>query len=555
MLKKLCFTLLVSFSGLSIATESIKLSQAPFSSLNQFPILSSTVNQSLSKRVAASANALITVNKTRQANKTTTRYQQLYKGIPVIGSQVMVVNSGGAGVNSLSDAIVNGQLLNDIQLDVSPGFSVSEAISRVKNELPAELKTAVIRDEKAQLQIRPGDDGNLALVYFVSLRVSNPNEKPRLPVYIIDAHNGQVLKNWDNLKSFTDSGAGGNEKVHEYWYGKDGLPGLEVMQKDGRCIMDSGKVSVVNVGMIWDWMGMLVTPYDYECGKNPDDRINGAFSPLNDAYYFGHAIINVYQQWYGLKALQHEDGSDMALMMRVHFGMDYDNAFWDGLTMSFGDGSRFYPLVSLEVAGHEVSHGFTEQHSGLEYHDQSGALNESFSDMAGQTARAWLLAEEPTLYARAYLDAKEVNWAFAETIVKEPGEGALRYMDQPSEDGVSADCLDKQLAKKSGELCKISYSELLEFATMNIPDDDQRQSFIVHTASGVFNKAFYLLSKKMGIRKAFKLMLEANINYWTPTSDFMDAACGVMHSAKDLKLDTKAVKGVFDKVGVSTSTC
>lgn len=555
MLKKLSITLLASLSGLSIAADSIQLYQAPLSKLNEFPIISANAQNQRSKSVSISANGLISVNKTHQKNKTITRYQQLYQGIPVIGSQVMVVSSSKAGLNGSSAAVVNGQLLHDIQLDVTPGFAAAEAIRRVKNQLPSELQTAAMSNEQAQLQIRPGADGNLTLVYYVSLRINVADEKPRLPVYIMDAHTGQILKNWDNLKSYMDSGAGGNEKVHEYWYGKDGLPGLDVMQVNGRCVMDSGKVSVVHLGMMWDWMGQIVTPYEYECGKNQEDLINGAFSPLNDAYYFGHAIINVYQQWYGLNALQHEDGSPMSLMMRVHFGMSYDNAFWDGLMMSFGDGNRFYPLVSLEVAGHEVSHGFTEQHSGLEYHDESGALNESFSDMAGQTARAWLLAEEPTLYARAYLDAKEVNWAFAETIVKEPGHGALRYMDQPSEDGVSADCLDKELATKAGELCKISYPELVEFATQNIKDEDQRQSFIVHTASGVFNKAFYLLSEKIGIRQAFKLILEANINYWTPTSNFVDAACGVVHSAKDLGVDTAMVKAVFEQVGVDTNAC
>jgi hypothetical protein len=63
--------------------------------------------------------------------------------------------------------------------------------------------------------------------------------------------------------------------------------------------------------------------------------------------------------------------------MRTHYSSSYENAFWDGSTMSFGDGaSTFYPLVNADVSGHEVSHGFTEQHSNLTYSGQSGGMNE-----------------------------------------------------------------------------------------------------------------------------------------------------------------------------------
>jgi Zn-dependent metalloprotease len=73
------------------------------------------------------------------------------------------------------------------------------------------------------------------------------------------------------------------------------------------------------------------------------------------------------------------------LVMRTHYSSSYENAFWDGSTMSFGDGaSTFYPLVSVDVAGHEVSHGFTEQHSNLTYSGQSGGMNEAYSDMGGE---------------------------------------------------------------------------------------------------------------------------------------------------------------------------
>jgi vibriolysin len=293
----------------------------------------------------------------------------------------------------------------------------------------------------------------------------------------------------------------------------------------------------------------------YICNNNLEENVNGGFSPSNDAYYFGHVIVNMYQDWYGLNALQQVNGTPMKLVMRVHFGQYYDNAFWDGQTMSFGDGRDFYPLVSLDVAGHEVTHGFTEQHSGLEYHDQSGALNESMSDMAGQASRAYLLETSPQLYNKAYLQLNEVTWGIGETIIREAFGKALRFMDFPSSDGSSADCLDKNLAQKNGSYCAISYSELIAYAEANIADPQERQNYIVHTASGIFNKAFYLLSKNMGIKEAYHIMLIANTKYWTPTTDFTEGACGVIAAAKDLNKDIPVIKSAFFQVGVDTSQC
>jgi vibriolysin len=263
----------------------------------------------------------------------------------------------------------------------------------------------------------------------------------------------------------------------------------------------------------------------------------------------------MYKDWYNLNALQHSNGAPMKLIMRVHFGQYYDNAFWDGETMSFGDGEELYPLVSLDIAGHEVTHGFTEQHSNLEYHDEPGALNESLSDMAGQAARAYLLETNRSLYNRSHLRPDEITWGIGETVVRDEFDEAIRFMDQPSKDNSSADCLDKNLAKSQGAHCGISYSELIAHATETIDDLDDRQDYIVHTASGIFNKAFYLISQQIGIKQTYHAMALANIKYWTTNTDFISGACGVVHAAKDLQIDTNLVRKAFGQVGVQTEQC
>jgi pseudolysin len=241
---------------------------------------------------------------------------------------------------------------------------------------------------------------------------------------------------------------------------------------------------------------------------------------MNDALFGGEVIKNMYFKWYGVPVLT-KGGKPMQLKMVVHARMD--NAYWDGSKMTFGDGiSTFYPLTSLGVAAHEISHGFTEQHSGLAYYAESGGMNEAYSDMAAQAAEFY-----------AY-NGKN-SWQIGPEIFKQ-ADRALRYLDQPSKD-----CN----GKKPGNWCSI---------------DDASQYYSgldVHFSSGVFNRAFYLMGTAEGwdAKRAFDVMVLANQNYWTKTSTFQQGACGVINAAKDLEYDVAVVKAAFEGVKVDTSSC
>lgn len=548
MIKKLLSFSLIIFISKVYAAKELNLHEAPLDSIKQFSLKMQSTNASHRATTALTLgkNTLHQLNQTKEHSKTITRYQQFYRGIPVVGAQVMI---------SKEDEQVNGRLLDNIELNTQPVISKEQSIGLAKNawfQFNSRMATA---EEKSELQIRANQENELQLVYQVSFKTMQRANKPAWPFFIVDAHNGEIIKQWDNIKNFQDIGPGGNEKVHEYWYGKEGLPFLDVTQNDSQCIMETNQVKLVNLNSVWDWNDFLIAPFQYTCSNNREENINGAFSPTNDAYYFGHTIVNMYKEWYGINALQHANGTPMQLVMRVHFGQNYDNAFWDGQFMSFGDGEDFYPLVALDVAGHEVTHGFTEQHSGLEYHDQSGALNESISDMAGQASRAYLLEKFPLLYNKLNLEPDTVTWGIGETVVRDSFGKALRFMDFPSSDGSSADCLDKDLARSNGAYCAISYPELVAYAESHIANPQVRQNYIVHTASGVFNKAFYLLAKNLEIKKAYELMITANSKYWTPTTDFTSGACGVLYAAKDLQVDQQIVRSVFAQVGVNTTSC
>lgn len=554
MLKKTL--LLLGFAPCSLlASQSIELHDAPLSSIQHLmtePLDSRSVLSLQTARKAPAAtqqhSSLAHVARSQAGRKTLVRYQQVYRGIPVIGAQVISQQSEGA------QAKVNGYLVEQIQINTQPALSSARAINTARADFFKNRPAETLSETQAQLQLRMLAEDKLTLVFLVSFKTLDEQGKPQWPFFIIDAQDGRIVTQWDNVKNHADSGPGGNEKTHEYWYGQDGLPALEVRQEGSQCTMDNGVVRLIHLESKWDWNRLLTTAFSYPCGSNQEEYINGAYSPVNDAYYFGQVIVDMYKDWYGLNALEHSDGSPMPLLMRVHFGQSYDNAFWDGEAMSFGDGDEFYPLVSLDVAGHEVTHGFTQQHANLEYHDQSGALNESLSDMAGQASRAYLLEREPALYRAIYFNQTEITWGIGETIVRDSFGKALRFMDFPSSDGSSADCLDKAMAQATGTFCAISYDEVVAYADSHLAPH-QRQSFIVHTASGVFNKAFYLLAQQLGIKKTYQLMVNANMNYWTPTTDFTQGACGVLYAADDASQDRASIISVFKQVGVDTSSC
>lgn len=169
------------------------------------------------------------------------------------------------------------------------------------------------------------------------------------------------------------------------------------------------------------------------------------------------------------------DGKGLPLRATVHFGNGYDNAFWDGTQMVFGDGDgkvfgRF--TASLDVIGHELAHGVTEHTAGLRYQDQPGALNESMSDVFGSLVKQHKLGH----------DAAAADWLIgAELLIGELAGQALRSMKEP---GTAYD--NPILGKDPQPGHMDDYVET---------DDDHGG---VHINSGIPNKAFYLLATTLG---------------------------------------------------------
>jgi Zn-dependent metalloprotease len=196
-----------------------------------------------------------------------------------------------------------------------------------------------------------------------------------------------------------------------------------------------------------------------------DDAVDEAASGIS-------ATLDLYRSVYDRSSY---DGAGASVSLSVHYEQGYDNAYWDGTQLVFGDGDgqvfdRFTKPV--DVLGHEFTHAVTERTAGLTYSGQSGALNESVSDVFGSCVKQRLLGQS----------ADQADWLIGQGLLLPGVQGrALRDMAHP---GTAYD--DPKLGKDPQVGNMSDYVQT---------DDDNGG---VHTNSGIPNRAFYLAAIAIG---------------------------------------------------------
>jgi bacillolysin len=237
------------------------------------------------------------------------------------------------------------------------------------------------------------------------------------------------------------------------------------------------------------------------------------------AYQFSGAVYDYYASTHNRDSV---DDQGLTLVSTVHFGENYGNAFWDGQQMVYGDGdeSVTQPYVfALDVDAHEMTHGVTQYTAALIYEGQSGALNESFSDVMAVAVerKNWQMGEDiwnpatwPTPYLRDFID---------------PSLGGNYDPENPLE--------------SFGQPSKMS-----EYA--NLPSDRRSDNGGVHINSGISNHAAYLFAKAMdgndglsdqGLNPMAAIWYRTLTTYLTDSATFQDFGNGVLQAAKDLSSD------------------
>jgi Zn-dependent metalloprotease len=260
------------------------------------------------------------------------------------------------------------------------------------------------------------------------------------------------------------------------------------------------------------------TVYDAQKGQNlPGKLVRGEGDnptqdvSVNEAYDASGKTYDFYQAVFSRNSV---DDRGLRLDSSVHYGVQYDNAFWDGQQMIYGDGdgelfNRF--TISLDVIGHELTHGVTQYTAGLQYNGQSGALNESMSDVFGSMVKQWALNQT----------ADRADWLIGQGLLAPGVNGvALRSMKDP---GSAYD--DSQLGKDPQPKFMRDYLDTTE------------DNGGVHINSGIPNYAFYLAATALGGNswdKAGKIWYETLTKRLTANSDFQAAADGTVSAAGDL---------------------
>ncbi|MCH9646851.1 MAG: M4 family metallopeptidase [Deltaproteobacteria bacterium] len=241
-----------------------------------------------------------------------------------------------------------------------------------------------------------------------------------------------------------------------------------------------------------------------------------------DAHDFAATTYDYYSVKFGRDSL---DDSGMTMISNVHFGLNYNNAGWlsapyNQMIYGDGNGSLFSPLSGdLDVVAHELTHGVTDFSSNLTYANASGALNEAWSDIMGASAEAW---------AEGGINAD--TWKLGEDIYTPGIAGdALRYMNDPTQDGYSTDHFDDRIPFVANP------TDLNDWGG-------------VHGNSGIANLAYYLLVEggthpqgktstvvtALGMDVAEQIFYRANNVYFTSSTDFQGASNHTAQAALDL---------------------
>lgn len=252
---------------------------------------------------------------------------------------------------------------------------------------------------------------------------------------------------------------------------------------------------------------------------------------VNEAYDGSGATYDFYWQIYGRNSI---DDRGMRLSSTVHYGKNYDNAFWNGYQMVYGDGDgiifeRF--TKSIDIIAHELTHGITQREANLAYYGQSGALNESMSDVFGSLIKQWILKQ----------NSSQADWIMGSGLFKPKIKGlGLRSLKQP---GTAYD--DPRLGKDPQPAHMDEY--------YNGPEDNGG----VHINSGIPNYAFYLAASAIGgyawerIGRIWYLTLRDSLRW---DANFEQAAQSTIIIAKQIygvrSKETNAIIKAWRQVGV-----
>ncbi len=439
-----------------------------------------------------------------------TRYKQYYKNIPVEGGEY-IAHVKPAGLDC-----INGIVFNIKTMVVIPSLNKTDALNKALAFIGAKKykweNTAEINqlrkifenpnfnyDPKPELVIYPvnnefSDAANFRLAYKMDIYAEEPESRAYI---FVDAQTGAII--------------GKQELIHTV-----DSPGTAVTKYSGTQNITTDKVSSTSYRLRETGRGKGIETYNVKTGTSTASAVDFTDSDNNwnninaakdeaagDAHWATEMTYDYYKNVHNRNSI---DNAGFKLLNYVHWDVNWFNASWNGQFMRYGDGTG-KPLTALDIGGHEMTHGLTSNTARLVYQDESGGLNESFSDIFGTAVEFYA---KPT----------KATWDIGEDI------GAIRSMSNPK--------------------------------THSNPDTYKGQYWVaaggsdnggVHTNSGVQNHWFYILSQGetssndnnvsynvpgIGIDKAAKIAFRNLTVYLTSSSNYANARTSALKAATDL---------------------
>ncbi|MET8829598.1 M4 family metallopeptidase [Streptomyces sp. NPDC004610] len=452
-----------------------------------------------------------------------TRYERTYGGLPVLGGDLVV----STAKNGTTESTVKATRATISVPSLTPTLAPSKAESQALGEARAEkAKSPAI--ETAPRRVVWAAEGTPTLAYETVVGGLQHDGTPQELHVVTDAKSGEKLYEWQAVRNGT-----GNTQYSGTVPLTTTQSGTTYNLTDGA----RGNHRTYNLNRGTSGTGTLFSGSDDVWGNGTAANLETAGA---DAHYGAALTWDYYKNVHGRNGIR---GDGVAAYSRVHYGNNYINAFWSDscFCMTYGDGAgNAKPLTSIDVAGHEMTHGLTSATAGLIYSGESGGLNEATSDIFGTTVE---------FYANNASDVGD--YLIGEKIDINGNGTPLRYMDKPSRDGASRDSW---------------YSGI--------------GSIDVHYSSGPANHFFYLLSEGSGQKtingvsydsptsdglpvtgigraKAEQIWFKALTTKFTTTTNYSAARTGTLAVASELyggttSVEYKAVQDAWAAVAVGT---
>lgn len=429
------------------------------------------------------------------------RFQQYYKGIKV-EKGVYIVHSREGVIESLSG---EHKLIEDI--NTNPSISANEAIEKAKSFVNAEeymWEQEKAYTPEAELVIVEHDYGQhpkakheMVLAYKTDIYAKKPLQRDHI---YVNAQTGEIVHVNAIIKTAEATGTADTRYSGTKSISTDSYNGYyrlrDYSRGNGIITYNCNESTNYNSAVDFTDSDNNWTAAEYDNA----DKDNGAL----DAHWAG---MKTYDYWQDVHGRNSFDGNGALMKTYVHFDSNYDNAYWNGSVFTFGDGSSFDILTSLDVFGHEFGHAVCSYTCDLTYSAEPGALNEAFSDIWGCAIEYKYAPEKDT-------------WLMGEDL-----GSALRSISDPKSKGLPDTYLGDNWWTSSSDY------------------------YGVHTNNGPFCYWFYLISvggsgtndnndaynvTVIGIEKAEQIAYRIESVYMTSSSDYADARTYAIQAAQDL---------------------